>query len=260
MKRVAIALALVAASCGGPAATVQGASGTIIVDTGLADVLAESWRASGGHRLAVRAVGSGEAFALARRGEIDLLLVHEPEGLATLEAEGKVTRQRPFARARWVVVGPPGDPAGIAGSSTIADAFVRIARAGHAFVSRGDRSGTHTRELHAWRDAGVRTDAAWYATTGLGQAETLRAADERQAYALADEATFRVLGKSLHLRSWSYELDAHPSTTYVAAAVRGPNAARAAAFIEFLSRPRTSDLIATYGEDRYGSPLFRIDA
>lgn len=258
MRRLALVAALTLAmtpACRGPGRLVA-ASGTILVDTGLADALARRWLDAGGDRIAVRAVGSGEAFRLARQDEVDLLFVHEPKGLRALMEEGRVAARRTFLADPWVMVGPPGDPAGVAGAASFADAMTRVARARAPFVSRGDASGTHVRELDAWRAAGVDpAGASWYATTGQGQADTLHAADEQEAYALTDAATYRVLAGGLRLRNWTIP-DPDATTRYVAVALRGPRQRAAQRFVAFLGRPDVVRFIERYGSRDHGRPLF----
>lgn len=256
LRALVVVLVLAAGCARERETTLRVASGTIVVDTGLADALARRFLASGGDRLAIRAVGSGEAFTLARQGEVDLLLVHEPEGLRALEQEGRVARSSVFALTDFVVVGPPDDPAHVAGSASYAEAFRRIAAAGAPFVSRGDRSGTNIQELRHWDAAGVAHDGGWYATTGLGQAETLRAADERGAYALTDAATLCVAGRALHLRVLAAD-DPDRATVYKAVALRGPSAAASQRFVDFAASATGRRTVRSFGAGRCGTPMFR---
>lgn len=219
------------------------ASGTIVVDTGLGERLADAFTEDGGPPLAVQAVGSGEAFALGRLGEVDALWVHEPTGVEELLASGVAVDAVPFARIRYVVAGPPDDPAGVGGSGTFAEAFRRIARSGVPFVSRGDRSGTHQRELAAWDAAGVRADD--YAETGQGQAETLRIADERGAYLLTDVSTLLLLGDAVGLDALASDPD--PWTAYQAVALEGPRLPGARRLLRFLSSGDARTIVDGFG-------------
>ena len=143
--------------------------------------------------------GSGEALRLGRSGDVDLLLVHAPEAEERFIAAGHAPRRRPLMYNSFMIVGPSGDPARIRGSASPAEAFERIAREGHRFVSRGDSSGTHYREIALWGEAGMTAGGSRYVESGQGQATTLHVASERAAYALTDGATFTVLAGVLDL-------------------------------------------------------------
>lgn len=253
---VLASLALVS-SCGPAPEALDVASGTILVDTGFADAFARELKQGADVLLAIRATGSGEAFALARRGEVDLLFVHEPAGLRELARSGRVAASEAFLRARWVIAGPPRDPAGVEGARSFAEAFSRIARTGSPFVSRGDGSGTHARELATWEDAGVEPDSQWYGRTGRGQAETLSVAAERGAYALTDEATVRTTRTLARLGVWTIA-DPEAWTTYEAVALRGPASDAAERVVQFTTSPRIRELVSGFGADRYDEPLFSI--
>ncbi|MCL4440537.1 MAG: substrate-binding domain-containing protein, partial [Firmicutes bacterium] len=143
-----------------------------------------------GYRVRVQAVGSGMAMDLARKGNADVLLVHEPESERKLLDEGIGTDRRLVMHNDFVLAGPPNDPAGIRGLQSITEAFRKIAEAGSPFVSRGDASGTDKREKTIWKKAGLDPSAAKYSETKSGMAETLAAADGKKGYTLTDRATF----------------------------------------------------------------------
>lgn len=242
---VALLLALGMVACGGVASEgpLRAAGGTIVVDTGLADALAEAYVDAGGPPLEVRAVGSGEAVALGVAGEVDLLLVHIPERVDELLASGDAVEAEPFARIRYVVAGPPDDPAGVAGAGSFAEAFRRIAREDAPFVSRGDRSGTHLRELAVWDASGERTGD--YVETGQGQAETIRIADERGAYLLTDVATLLMLEGAVGLDTLAS--DPEPWTIYEAVALPGPRLDDVRRLLRFVGGEEARELVACFG-------------
>lgn len=240
-----------AVSCGaGATSALQVASGTILVDTGLAAALAER----AGEPLAVRATGSGEAEALARRGEVDAVFVHEPEVVRALAAAGAVAKA-PFVSTSYVLVGPPDDPAGVRATTGLRAAFARLASGGAPFVSRGDGSGTHREERRLWDEAAVARPAD-AVETGQGQADTLRIAAERRAYALADAATVHLLRDRLDLEVLAAD-DPPRVTTYEAVAMRGPNEVRARRLVSFLSSPSTQAFIARWARSRGLSRVLR---
>src|SRR5204863_49516 len=140
---------------------------------------------------------SGQILAAAARGDLDVVITHAPSlERRLLVKPGHVLLACPFVSSRFAIVGPPADPARVAAAPRAADAFRRIAAAAGPFVSRGDSSGTHVKELALWDAAGVRPPAAggWYLQAGADQATTLHVADARNAYALADPPTLAKLG------------------------------------------------------------------
>jgi tungstate transport system substrate-binding protein len=154
-----------------------------------------------GLNLQVIAVGSGQAFALGRRGDVALLITHEPLGERALFDDGLVRYYRKVMFNRFVIAGPAADPAAVGAAISAADAMRRIARAGALFVSRGDASGTHVREQQLWGKAGERPAGAHLIETGQGMAPTLRVAAERGGYVLTDEATLAHLDGAVPLRA-----------------------------------------------------------
>lgn len=134
---------------------------------------------------------SGQILHAAARGDVDVVLTHAPSLETRLLVEpGHAALRCPFVTSRFTVVGPAADPAGVRAARDAGEAFRRIARRGSPFVSRGDSSGTHTRELALWNAAGLDPhDSAWYVEAGVDQATALAIAGERAAYALADLPT-----------------------------------------------------------------------
>lgn len=239
---------------------------TTVEGSGLLDELVDAYHASQDrYRLATTAVGSGAALEIGRRGDADVLLTHDPAGEARFMEAGYGVEQGAVMRNEFLVVGPPADPAGIRGETELSAALARIAQAGSTFVSRADDSGTHAKELElrgrAEREGrpGGQAPPASYLETGSGMAETLRVADQRGAYALTDSGTFRHLSDRLRLEAlargdppeinvYRYTLPRRP---------RQPDGARS--FISWL-RGRGQTVIAGYGLDRFGEPLFHAAA
>jgi len=194
---------------------------------------------------------------LGRRGDADLLLVHAPAAERRFMEEGYGTERTPLMRNDFVIVGPPNDPAGVAGARGAAEAFGRIAAAGARFISRGDSSGTHERELALWRAAGVQPEPPWYIESGQGQGTTLQIASERRAYALADRATFTVLFGVLDLRPLIEGPDPELGNVYsviVPAAAAHP--AEAHVLAAWLLSPAGREAIAGYRLAGSATPLF----
>jgi len=148
---------------------------------------------------------SGQILRSAVAGDLDVIITHAPSlEQRLLVAPGHAQLRCPFVTSRFAIVGPPADPAKIAGTASATDALRRIAAARATFVSRGDSSGTHVKELALWQGAGVSPSPsgggrAWYLETGSDQGATVRLADERHGYALVDLPTFAKL-KGVELR------------------------------------------------------------
>ena len=134
---------------------------------------------------------------MGRKGEADVLLVHSPADEQKLVTEGYGVNRRLVMHNDFVVVGPPGDPAKIKASSSSKDALTKIAQAGALFLSRGDSSGTHSKEKGLWKAAGIDPEGrSWYQQTGLGMGDTLNVASEKGGYTLADRGTFLARNKA----------------------------------------------------------------
>lgn len=166
------------------------ASTTSTEQSGLFRHIVPQFTARTGIEVRVVAVGTGQAFAIGRRGDADALLVHHRAGEYEFVAEGYGTERRDVMYNDFVLVGPRADPAGVAESRSIKDALARIAESHSAFVSRGDDSGTHRKELQKWGIADVDPAGPWYRQLGSGMGPTLNIAAAMDAYALTDRATW----------------------------------------------------------------------
>jgi tungstate transport system substrate-binding protein len=257
----ACAALLAAAGCrSGQAPTLTLATTTSTQDSGLLDVLVPLFNRQTGIEVKVVAVGTGQALELGRRGDADVLLVHDPAAEAKFVAEGFGLGQRPVMWNDFVLVGPLADTASVKGLASAAEAFGRIARAGAPFVSRADESGTHAKEKAVWRLAKAEPKGAWYVRAGAGMAQVLRVADEKRAYALTDRGTFLAHRQGLDL-SVLVEGDPVLVNQYSVLLVspgKHPHVRQEAArrFAGFLLAPATQQAIGDFGKDRFGQPLF----
>lgn len=175
------------------------ATTTSTYDTGLLDVLNRTFTELFGFRVKVIAVGTGAALELAKRGVVDVVLVHARPLEDRYLREGWVINRRDVMFNDFVVVGPPDDPAGVKGLRDTAEAFRRIAAAGARFLSRGDNSGTHFKEREIWKAAGIEPEGVWYLISGKGQGDNLVQASLMGAYALTDRGTFLAMREKLRL-------------------------------------------------------------
>jgi tungstate transport system substrate-binding protein len=238
--------------------TLMLATTTSVDATGLLDVLADAFKKDTGITLKWIAVGTGAALKQARDGNADVVIVHARKLEDEFLRDGFGVNRRVIARNYFMIVGPPEDPAHVAGAPSAAEALGRIRSSGAAFVSRGDKSGTHTRELDLWALAGGRP-AASYLETGQGMAETLRVAAERRAYTLTDTATFTSLRALSGLKP-VYENAPELENIYAVIAVdpaRVPTVryGEAMAFIAFLTSPGGQKLIGEF-RGKAGRTLF----
>jgi tungstate transport system substrate-binding protein len=255
-------LALVAGCAAAPQGTpeqVRMATTTSTENSGLLRHLLPPFEAREGIQVLVLAVGTGQALALGERGEVDILLVHAREQEDAFMAAGHGSQRRDVMWNDFVLLGPPGDPAGIRGESDAVAAMERIAAHRARFVSRGDDSGTHVRELSLWAAAGgVPAGAAFYLVAGQGMGSCLVLADEKSAYILADRGTYLAFAPQLDLQVM-VQGDPRLRNPYGAILVAaGPRpAARAEAahkLLDYLSSPAGQDRIATFRVD--GQLLF----
>ena len=263
LRLLAAAGFVLGASCGRAAPELVLATTTSTQDTGLLDSLLPPFSARTGIGVKVIAVGTGAALEMARRGDADVVLVHAPEAEQERAARGEIVGGRRIMRNEFLLLGPPGDPAGAAAAGGLLDALRAIARVG-PFVSRGDGSGTEIRELALWREAGVALDSvARREETGQGMGATLLLADQRRAYTLSDIATWLAFRDRLVLEP-VVEGDARLHNIYHAWVVspdRHPRVDRAAAesFVAYLVSPEAQALIGRFGAARFGRALYLPD-
>jgi len=240
------------------------ATTTSTADSGLLDDILPPFEDEAKATVRVLAVGTGQAIALGERGDADIILIHERDREERFVAEGWGTQRKDVMYNDFVVVGPVLDPAGVSGAASAAQAFARISQAGAndraIFVSRGDQSGTHSKELLVWQLAGIEPNGSWYQPTGQGMSDTLTVANEFQAYTFSDRATYLARQDRLDL-DILIEGDSSLLNPYAVIPVNPERHARvnhvlALAFVEYLTKYETQERIASFGLDTYGQPLF----
>lgn len=236
------------------------ATTTSLYDTGLLDSIVPLFDHQTGYDVRVVAVGSGEALAMGRRGDADVVFVHSPAAESAFMAAGYGVRRRVVASNYFTIVGPASDPARVREAPSAAVALRRIEEAGAGFVSRGDSSGTNARELALWRKAGVQPPWPGYIETGQGMAATLLVANQRQAYTLTDRATFGLLKPHLDLvvlRARDPDLiNIYHVIELNPAGHPRMNVAGGHAFAEFVVSRQIQEYLAHFGLSRFGEPLF----
>jgi len=233
-------------------------------DSGLLDVLVPLFEKQTGYTVKTISVGTGQALALAAKGEADVCLVHAPDSEKKYVADGLLLNRRLVMHNDFLIVGPAGDPAKIKGMSSAVDALRRIAEAKATFVSRGDNSGTHQLEKKLWQEAKLEPAGAWYLQAGQGMGATLSIASEKQGYTLTDRATFLAFTKRVQLVPLVERdrilLNIYSVMEANAAKFPGVNAAGGKAFADFMVAKETQEVIRTYGVAKFGEPLFFPDA
>jgi len=273
-----LVLALVAGCKPAPTPTPEPVEGLILAtttstyDSGLLDYLLPDFEAQYHARVEVIAVGTGQAIKTAEQGDADVILVHARAKEDQFVADGYGVNRQDVMYNDFVIVGPQDDPAGIQGMSdpstgsggTAAAAFARIAEAQAIFASRGDESGTHSKEKAIWAKAGIEPGGDWYFSLGQGMGETLTFASEKGAYTLTDRGTYLSRWEGLELPIL-VEGDPILFNPYGVIAVnpdRHPHVKveLAMKFIEWLTSVETQEKIGEFGRDKFGMPLFTPDS
>lgn len=240
------------------------ATTTSTQDSGLLDVLVPAFEEPTGFSVKVVAVGSGQAMTMGAECNADVLLVHSPAAEEEFMAAGNGVDRRLVMHNDFVVVGPAADPAGIKGMASAPEAFAKIAGAEATFVSRGDTSGTHAKELGIWKKAEITPQGAWYLESGQGMGATLTIASEKGAYTLTDRATYLATKDNLAL-DILVGGDASLLNVYHVISVNpekcsAVNSTGATSWADFLVSPEGQAMIGEFGVEEYGQPLFVPDA
>ena len=246
------------------------ATTTSLYDTKLLDHLTPIFEEKYNAELIIVSGGTGKAIEYGQRGDVDVLMVHDRAREDAFLADGYGVNRRVFAYNYFVVIGPESDPAGIKGMDP-EQAFTTIREKGMAgenvvFVSRGDASGTHSKEQAIWKAAGfnystdIQGSGSWYQEAGTGMGATIAMANEKQAYALSDIGTFLAYKGDVDLVALVDEGDALLNV-YCAMQINpekypDTNTALAKDWINFLISDEIQQEIASFGVEEYGQPLF----
>ncbi|HZD43446.1 MAG TPA: substrate-binding domain-containing protein [Methanomicrobiales archaeon] len=244
---------------------------TSLDNTGLLAAMEKIYQNETGVDLRFTAQGTGQAIDTAERCDADMVMVHAPSLEQQFIDAGYGINQRCFAYNYFIIVGPPSDPAGIKNMSP-EEAFKTIYQKGTGgtpgvyFVSRGDNSGTHTREKELWQGAGynytnqVEGSGPWYLESGQGMGETLVLADQRGAYTLSDEGTYLATKSKLNLvplvTNGSGLLNRYSAIAVSPSKCPNANLVESNKFINWVISPEGESLIANFGVQQYGQPLF----
>ena len=268
MNKVYYALAIVALvgllistiGCGNEKLRI--ATTTSLYDTGLWDYLEPIFEEEYDVELEVLYAGTGIALEYGMNGDVDAIAVHSKSREEAFIADGYGVERVPFAYNYFLIVGPSDDPAGIQGK-TPEEAFVTLMDKKYdEFVSRGDDSGTHSKEKAIWKAAGytdydaIRGTGSWYVEAGSGMGPTLLKANELQAYTLTDIGTFLAYRGDLNLEPIIEEGSILLNVYSVIACTQAKNSEMAENMVNFLVSQEIQELIGNYGKAEYGTPLF----
>jgi tungstate transport system substrate-binding protein len=242
-------------------------------DSGLMDVLIPIFEKQTGYQMKPVYVGTGAAITMGQQGNSDVVLVHSPPLEKPFMDSGVGINRRLVMHNYYLVVGPPADPAGIKGMTTAVDAFKKIADAKATFYSRGDNSGTDTMEKSIFKQIGIAVadnstaNPSWYKEggTGTGMLDLLRIASEKNAYTLTDTATY-IMNLPSKVFTLDVDVQGDPALINIYHVIQvnpakfpNINAAGAQAFSDFMVSADTQAIIAKYGVDKYGKPVFIAD-
>ena len=273
---VIVMFTLLLASCSGEPAEPQVlrlATTTSTDNSGLLAAILPDFEEKFNAQVDVIAVGTGQAIALGESGDVDVILVHARSREDAFVQAGHGTARSDVMYNDFILVGPIDDPAGVQGLALAKDALSAIAEAEAVFASRGDDSGTHSKELSLWSSAGISTDSVgeWYKSLGQGMGDTLTFANEAGAYTLTDRGTYLSMKDNLSnlavmVGGNSIDENQDPSlyNPYGVIPVNPDkgniNLELAESFVEWLTSVETQQVIADFGVDQFGQPLFYPDS
>jgi len=264
---VVLAFSVLLAACRPMAAPVRLllATTTSTQDAGLLDVILPDFEQQANVNVDVVAVGTGQALQLGTDCNADVVLVHARAREDAFMEAGDGVRREDVMYNDFVILGPSSDPAGIQGMSDAAAAITKIVEAQAPFISRGDDSGTHTKELSVWKSAGIEPIGDWYISAGQGMGAVLTMADEQQAYTLSDRATYlarTLAGTELEIMVEGDRVLFNPYGVIVVNPEKcaNVNAALANQFVDWMISTPTQELIAAFGQETFGQSLFIPDS
>ncbi len=234
------------------------------IDAGIVGALEDAYEKESGVRVRHVGAGTGAALGIARKGNVDLVMVHAKSLEEKFVQEGFGTERIDFMYNDFVIMGPASDPAGIRGMKSATEALKRIAEKKVTFVTRGDKSGTHVAEMELWQKAGIKPQGSWYATYekgAEGNVPTLRHTNKIQAYTVIDRATVLSIQKEITLAILVEKGES--LLNFISLIPVNPqkfpkvNNVEAMKFVCWLTAPdKGQKIVENFGRDKYGSPLF----
>ncbi|MEH7253839.1 substrate-binding domain-containing protein [Neobacillus niacini] len=236
------------------------ATTTSTQDSGLLDELLPIFEKENNVKVKTIAVGTGQALEMGTKGEADVLLVHAPKSEEELVTSGDAVNRKRVMYNDFILVGPKDNPAGVSGDDVKA-AFQKITEVKANFVTRGDDSGTHKKELGIWTAANIQPAGDTYISTGQGMGASLQIANEKNGYILTDRATWLAQEKNLTNLTIVVEGGKDLMNIYHVMQVNPEkhdmvNSKDAEKFVEFMVNPETQDVIESFGKKEFGQSLF----
>jgi len=228
-------------------------------ELGLLKVMAEQFAQKNQATLCWVKAGSGESMKFLKEKQVDMIMVHAPAAEKKAVEEGWATKRVLIGSNEFYIVGPAGDPAGIKKAKTAAEAYTLIANSKSKFFSRGDNSGTHKKEMDAWKNAGIQPAGDWYIVTKDFMMATLKRADAEKGYFMTDSSTWVSVRKEMKNLQILFRGDVFLVNTYhtlLQPEGSTPGQKAAAQFIDFVSSADGQKIIATYGKDNYGEGIY----
>ncbi len=244
---------------------------TSLEDTGLLDTLETAFEKEHSNiDVQFISAGTGIAIKYAEKGDADMVIVHDKKKEQEFIDKGYGIKRYPFAYNYFYIVGPTSDPAKIKGMTNATQAFEKIMQAGKAnssvqFVSRGDSSGTNSRELKIWNNTNANYNSSingssWYIETGKGMGDTLTIANEKSAYTLSDSGTYLAFKGNItlvpYLTTGKDLLNVYSAIAVNPDKINGVNYNASMEFVDFLLSTEGQQLIGNYGKEKYGQTLF----
>lgn len=244
-----------------PAATLGLSTTTSTCDTGLLDELNARFEEENNILMLTMCQGTGKAIATGEMGAADVVLVHAPSSEQEAVERGSFIDRHFVMYNYFVIIGPASDPANVTHATSAIDAFTRIAGAQAPFISRGDNSGTHKKELGLWNETNITPQGVWYQSVGKGMGDTIIIADIEQAYTLSDRGTYLAMKDKIDLVALFENDQEFLYNPYHVMAVNPEkfpdvNYDMALDYIEFLTSGEAQGMIQDFGLEEYGQPLF----
>ena len=228
-------------------------------ELGLLQALGEAFDKKEGARLIWIKAGGGASLNLLKTQQVDMIMVHAPDAVNKAIAEGWATNRTLIGSNEFYIVGPKNDPARITSASSGADAYAKIANAQAKFISRGDKSGTHQKEMDIWKKAGITPEGNWYIVTNDFMTASLKRANSENAYFMSDSSTWvaeKNIAPNLQIL---YRGDKFLVNTYDALAAPSggtPDRDIAVKFIQFVASDEGQAIIRNYGKSQYKEALY----
>jgi tungstate transport system substrate-binding protein len=228
-------------------------------ELGLLKALADDFNKTNGTALCWKKAGSGASLKLLKEKKVDMVMVHAPAAEKQAVQEGWAIKRTLIGSNEFYIVGPKDDPAGISNSKSAAEAYRKIAEAGAKFFSRGDNSGTHKKEMDAWKNVGIDPSGEWYIVTKTFMMATLKRANAEKGYFMTDSSTWVAAKKEMSNLAILFRGDPFLINTYHALCQpkdATPGQKLASEFIDFVGSEKGQKIIRDYGADKYGEGLY----